>query len=48
MCNIHEERKKYCNNRQIPEKILIAKTKEVLGLPSLEDIDLKDWSYVKI
>ncbi len=35
--------KKYCNNRQIPEKILIAKTKEVLGLPSLEDIDLKDY-----
>lgn len=35
--------KKYCNNRQIPEKILIAKTKKVLGLPSLEDIDLKDY-----
>lgn len=35
--------KKYCNNRQIPEKILIAKTQEVLGLQSLEGIDLNDY-----
>lgn len=35
--------KKYCNNRQIPEKILISKTQEILGLPSLEDIKLRDY-----
>ena len=35
--------KKYCNNRQIPETILISKTQEILGLPSLEDIKLRDY-----
>lgn len=35
--------KKYCNNRQIPENILIAKTQEALGLKTLEDIDLSEY-----
>lgn len=35
--------KKYCNNRQIPEKILIEKTEEVLGVSSLDDINLQDY-----
>ena len=35
--------KKYCNNRQIPETVLISKTQEILRLPSLEDIKLRDY-----
>lgn len=35
--------KRYCNNKQIPEAILINKTKEVLGFCSLDGIDLRSY-----
>lgn len=35
--------KRFCNNKQIPEAILISKTKEVLGLCSLDGINLRDY-----
>lgn len=35
--------KRYCNNKQIPEAILIDKTKEVLGLHSLDGVDLRSY-----
>lgn len=35
--------KRYCNNKQIPEAILIDKTKDVLGLNSLDSIDLRSY-----
>lgn len=35
--------KRYCNNKQIPEAILIEKTEEVLGVSSLEGMELRDY-----
>ena len=35
--------KRFCNNKQIPEAILISKTKEVLGLCSLDGVNLRDY-----
>ena len=35
--------KRFCNNKQIPEAILISKTKEVLMLCSLDGVNLRDY-----
>lgn len=35
--------KRFCNNKQIPEAILISKTKEVLRLCSLDGVNLRDY-----
>lgn len=35
--------KRYCNNKQILESILLDKTKEALGLCSLDGVDLRDY-----
>lgn len=35
--------KAYCQNKQIPEETLITKTKETLGLETLEDLNLRDY-----
>ena len=35
--------KRFCNNKQIPEAILISKTKEVLELCSLDGVNLRDY-----
>ena len=35
--------KRFCDNKQIPEAILISKTKEVLGLCSLDGVNLRDY-----
>lgn len=35
--------KDYCDNKQIPESILIEKTEEVLNVSSLNDVDLQDF-----
>lgn len=35
--------KRYCNNKQIPEVTLIDKTKDVLGLHSLDGVDLRSY-----
>ena len=35
--------KNHCNNKQIPEAILIDKTKEILGMQSLDGADLRNY-----
>lgn len=44
MCGTFSSKgKDYCQNKQIPEETLITKTKEILGLETLEGLNLRDY-----